>query len=425
MIHYKNIAGLNVFIDRTNNKDITTFRALLPLGSQMNLGPGMSHFYEHCLVSETKELDHDSMLTKLAIYGCAVNAYTSATAVVTFGECLTSYLREVLHQYLLMVYEPKITELTVNRERNAVLQEIAQYATMPMVKFGQRVGEIQGVGEFKYSPLGTAEQVANATMDDFEKIKACIREHNSSIAWFVKTGLNDEELTNVINDALVGVDYQAADNFKANGVVDNVVKFTEPGRDFTYLGDPAEASSFVLGTQGVRKEVYEFDPLRTSILGRIYSEVLAGGLSSPLYKKLREELQLCYMTRLAIQDLGNQHVWSSITVTNRPDKFEVIKEEVDKIITNAADIVTPEMFLAARNPMVVEALSTASSATAGLDEVLEMANNGLSVENFDYEEYAESLKDISLDEFKEFAKDGIVSGETRWFTSIPSVDAQE
>jgi hypothetical protein len=103
----------------------------------------------------------------------------------------------------------------------------------------------------------------------------------------------------------------------------------------------------------------------------------------------------------------------------------VIKEEVDKIITNAADIVTPEMFLAARNPMVVEALSTASSATAGLDEVLEMANNGLSVENFDYEEYAESLKDISLDEFKEFAEDGVVSGETRWFTSIPSTDTQE
>lgn len=93
--------------------------------SYRRLKPGTAHFLEHQLFSSD-----DSLLGRFSKLGSEVNAYTDNTKTVYYMSCIDN-INDNIKLFLNMMQNPHITDKSVNKERDVIIQEIKMYNDNP------------------------------------------------------------------------------------------------------------------------------------------------------------------------------------------------------------------------------------------------------------------------------------------------------
>jgi predicted Zn-dependent peptidase len=238
---------------------------------------GTAHFLEHMMFNGTSNReDSFAISSEIESLGSSFNAYTSARHTVYFVEGLGKFVDNSLDLLTDMV--TNIAFNKIEKERDVILQEFAMTQTNggKMVYNGLKAAAYPG-SALGRETLGTEETITNINVED-------------DLAVYHKANYFTQ---NMIVFCGGNVDH---DEFVKKVKASHVMKLPQGQKV------PTEKAEYVGGTvvipsppKGSVKGRIAFPVKRDErVLSYLLTDVLSGGMSSPLFVEVREKLGLCY-----------------------------------------------------------------------------------------------------------------------------------
>ena len=155
---------------------------------------GVAHFLEHKLF-ETGSIDVMSLFTSL---GCSVNAFTSYNETCYYFKTTNKNIDEPLNLLLDFVQSLEIDEVSVEKEKGIIIQEVKMYDQMPDAKLSNEAySSVYYNFPLKYDIGGDEASVTKITKDELE---SCYKRnyHPSNMILVITSPINPEYLYNLI-----------------------------------------------------------------------------------------------------------------------------------------------------------------------------------------------------------------------------------
>lgn len=255
---------------------------------------GISHFLEHmCFKGTTKRPQASVISTELDGLGAQYNAFTGQEATAYYAKAKNENFDQILDVVADMYLDPIFDANEIEKEKGVIIQEINMYEDTP----SRRVAEffmqlVYGDQPAGWDIAGRKEVIEKITRNDFIKYRG---KHYVPQATIVTI----------------------SGGFKESGLLKKVERYfsaLKPGQKGTKLkvkeaqSRPRESVNFKDSDQthmvmGFRAFGVH-DERRLAL--QVASEVLGGGMSSRLFKKVRDELGAAYYVR-ADADLYSDH----------------------------------------------------------------------------------------------------------------------
>ncbi|XRD25966.1 pitrilysin family protein [Lysinibacillus fusiformis] len=199
--------GLDVYIlpKKGFSKTFVTFttkygsidRTFVPIGQteSITVPDGIAHFLEHKMF----EKEDGDVFQKFSEYGASANAFTSFTRTAYLFSS-TDNIYKSTETLLNFVQEPYFTEVTVNKEKGIIGQEITMYDDQPdwRLYFGT-IENMYHHHPVKIDIAGTIESIDGITTDH---LYTCYNTfyHPSNMLLFVIGAVDPEEMMTFIRD---------------------------------------------------------------------------------------------------------------------------------------------------------------------------------------------------------------------------------
>lgn len=129
---------------------------------------GISHFLEHLMFKGNEQMDARVLSAKLDALGGENNAYTGEEATVYYAASLSESLPELL-ETLTSLMRPALRDADIETERGVILEEIAMYAEEPSVRLSEWLRRQAWTGGLGQSILGTPETVTALSASDLRE----------------------------------------------------------------------------------------------------------------------------------------------------------------------------------------------------------------------------------------------------------------
>lgn len=352
---------------------------------------GQTHLGEHCLVTQTKDLNK----TELSRLVFEKDIYKNAsTGVLTQDMTLSGhkdYVDEMLDLILNFAFEPKFSQDVLDQEKQIVLREIAQKKGDPSYKLWRLVREnIYKLGSKDLCEVsGKEDIVAATTVKDLEKIHQRILKESHFLLSVVGGNVEEEKII------------KAAEKYSKNLKSDQTHPIDQNAenliQDFKYKPIVSElAHDHCVLTLGIPCKInYGNRPIR-----EIFSELFFYFPEGILYKKLREELGLIYsvehyydeslqMLRITlVGEIGNVErlVAETVDILTNPEKY--IKESEVSIIKN---LYVKRQQVASDNPYHPVDFLVNTLMNYGIEQ--------------NYDEYLEEIKNLKFKNILDFGKE--------------------
>ena len=283
---------------------------------------GMAHFIEHMNFKGTSKRDAKQIAEEFDAIGGYLNAYTSKEHTVYSAKVLKEFLPlaiDMLADIMLhSVYDP----LEITKEKNVVLQELAQTKDNPDDLIFEYFSEVSFAGQaVGRSILGTEESIKSFNR---EQIIQFISKHYTAPRIIISAAgnLTHQELMNLINEKFFP--FPASEIIKAENA-----NYTGGHR----LENNLELAQFhlVVGYEGISilsEEYYKLEML---------ANIWGGSISSRLFQEIREKRGLVYSVGSFCQyyiDSGVFGVCLSASSDKVPELLTVLSEEINKITHN-------------------------------------------------------------------------------------------
>lgn len=283
---------------------------------------GIAHFIEHMNFKGTSKRSAKEIAEEFDAIGGYLNAYTSKENTVYSAKVLKEFLPLAIDVLSDIMFNSVYSEEEIEKEKNVVLQELAQTEDTPEEMVFEYFSEVsfanQAVGR---SILGIKENILK----------------------FTRKNIIDFTRTHYIAPKII---ISAAGNFTHQELLDLVTeKFTPfPSVDVvkleeaSYTGghkfehDP-ELSQFhlVVGYEGLSIHSAEYYKLE------MLANILGGSISSRLFQEIRERRGLVYSVGSFCQYFSDSGVFG-VSLSTSEDKIEeslkVLSEEIVKITYN-------------------------------------------------------------------------------------------
>lgn len=283
--------ALGVFVD-VGSRDESTAQA------------GITHALEHMLFKGTKRLNVHRLAEKLDELGGNANAFTSRERTCFHLHVLHEQWREALTLLTDMVREPALPEAEWQREREVIFAEIAMVDDTPE----EWVMDQHIAALFPNHPLG----------------RPVLGNHDALNA------LHAEDLSNYLNDHYSAgrILIVAAGHIDHEQLVDAVASLNwQPVSADAINRQPPAALAH--GLQALPREgeqaqmVLSFPGVRVDAVDRpqawLANQILGGGMSSRLFREVREKRGLAYGVGSHLSTLIDSGIWS-ITCGMEPDR---------------------------------------------------------------------------------------------------------
>lgn len=288
--------GLRVILVPQPGSLATTVMVSVQAGSKYETKDqnGISHFLEHmCFKGTAKRPKPIDISAELDGLGAQSNAFTSQESTAYFAKAKNGNFNEILDVVADMYLNPIFDPNEIEKEKGVIIQELNMYADTPARRvqelFMQLVYGDQPAG---WDIVGRKEVIRKITRNDFIKYRS---RHYVPQATIVTI----------------------SGGFKEKGLMKNIEKYflaLKPGPKSNKLkvkeiqSKPKELVHFKKSDQthlimGFR--AFGIHDKRRLAL-QVGSEVLGGGMSSRLFKKIRDELGAAYYVR-AEADLYSDH----------------------------------------------------------------------------------------------------------------------
>lgn len=299
---------------------------------------GISHFLEHMAFKGTKTRTAKQIAEEFDAIGGVFNAYTSREFTVYYAKVLKEDLTTAVDILADIVQNSTFAEDELEKERNVILQEIAQTNDTPDdIIFDHHQATAYPDQPLGRSILGTPELVSAFTREDLNKY-VNDNYHGNQLYLSAAGYISHEQFVNlakthfadlpkeVVNHSITNK-YQGGENYTEKDLEQIHYIMSFPG--YSYMGD----------------EHYTQHML---------ASILGGSMSSRLFQEIREKHGLAYSVYAfasAFEDCGTFGVYAGAA-----------PEEVEKLVP----LLCQELFKAAENITTEEIDRAKTQVKAGL-----------------------------------------------------------
>ena len=299
---------------------------------------GITHALEHMLFKGTASMDVDRLAEKLDELGGNANAFTSRERTCFHLHVLHEHWREALDILTSMVREPALPEDEWQREREVIFSEMAMVEDTPEEWImDQHVAALFSRHALGRPVLGTHAALNSLSAQD---LRAFLQHHYSA------------------GHILIC----AAGNIEHSVLVDAVgeLRWQSDGEHLKRVKPPAHVSG---GVQSLLREgeqaqlVVSFDGIRVNSETRpqawICNQILGGGMSSRLFREVREKRGLAYSIGSHLSMLSDTGIWS-ITCGMAPERAAESVSVMQDVLANFSSSINIEEVERAKRQLEVQ-----------------------------------------------------------------------
>ncbi len=286
---------------------------------------GISHFYEHMMFDGTKNRPTANAIAKeVDVMGAAFNGHTSDEYTTYAISASENYLPKAIEILGDMISNSLLSEKDISKEKNVISEEIKMYQDMP----GEYVVDIYDQAIFNGDPLsrnviGNYETIKSVCREDLKTFKAKFYIGQNC---FIGLGGNFEkfskdEIIALIEKYLVIGSGRKTDIFPAK-----VLQIKEN----SLIKNTAQ-TNLMIGFLGPAYGSEEYEAFRTMAV------ILGGNMSSRMFNKIREELELAYDIRTEANStttIGTISTQAGVPNEKLVEAVEAIRSEYERIKTD-------------------------------------------------------------------------------------------
>jgi predicted Zn-dependent peptidase len=288
---------------------------------------GTSHFLEHLLFKGSERLSARAIAEAFDAVGARSNAFTSKEYTCYWARLRSADLPLAVDVLGEMLQRPAFRQSEIDSERHVVLEEINMNEDDPTdVAHEQYVTALWGGHPLAPPILGTRESITAMSRDTIHNYWHRRYTPRSTVVAAVGD-LDHDALVSLIADHMGDWQGPAVDRPAITPAIESRVRVRH--RD-------TEQSHIVFGSEGLTRG----DDRRFAVT--VANHVLGGGMSSRLFREIREDRGLAYAVhafRMPFLDTGSVAVYVGTTPSQTFEVLKLIRTELDKIM---ADGITEE-----------------------------------------------------------------------------------
>ena len=314
--------GLRVITERMPSMRSVALGCWVDTGTRDENGneAGVSHFLEHLLFKGSETLSARQVSETFDAIGAESNAFTSKETTCYWARLLDQDLGTGLDVLAEILQRPAFRPHEIDSERQVVIEEINMSEDDPDDLAHENFTSTVFAGHSLERPvLGTRESIRGMTRDDiFGYWK---RRYGARSMVVAAAG-------SVEHDEVVGMIADRFGDWGGEKVPHHhmPVQF-RPG--VTVTNRDTEQAHLVIGGQGLDRG----DDRRWAF--EILNHIMGGGMSSRLFREIREERGLAYAVysfRLAYADTGAWGVYVGTTPSQTDTCLQIVREELAKVV---------------------------------------------------------------------------------------------
>lgn len=282
---------------------------------------GASHFLEHLLFKGTARRSAREIAEAFDEVGGEANAYSAKEYTCFYGRVLDDDLPMAIDVLSDMLTAPLLRHDDVDSERNVILEEIAMHEDSPedLVHdvFIETLYGDHPLGREVMGTVPTVKAISDADLRTFHS-------NHYSPASIVVAAAGSVDHDRVVD--AIGSAFPAAGGAR----VARTGAPPEPASRLRVVGRETEQAHIVIGGIG-----YPRDHPKRFAWG-VLDNLLGGGMSSRLFQEIRENRGLAYAVysyRNMFAETGSWAVYAGTTPANAHTVIDVIKQELDKMLT--------------------------------------------------------------------------------------------
>nr|WP_232805685.1 pitrilysin family protein [Glycomyces xiaoerkulensis] len=289
---------------------------------------GASHFLEHLLFKGTEKRSAEEISRVIEAVGGESNAYTARDHTCYYERVLAEDLPLAVDVLGDAVCGSRIAADDVEVERGVILEEIAASADDPAEQVFEHFNRaLFGDGGLGRDIAGTAESVRALTA---EQVRAFYDRHyvDSNLVVSVAGGIDHDETLKLVREAFAPMrpGPEVPPRRPSGPGYDVAAVDPEP---LVVARDDTEQAHLVVGCRTMSRR----DP-RMYALG-VLDNILGGGMSSRLFRIIREERGLAYTVRSGSAYFGETGLFS-VYAGCSPDKSRRVRDLILAEIERAA-----------------------------------------------------------------------------------------
>ena len=317
--------GLKVLLEQRPGRPVSVgIWARLGSRDESDARAGISHFLEHMFFKGTSNRTAFQISEEVDSLGGYINAMTSKEYTAYYIDVLPQHFERALDILSDMMLHPLFDAVELEKEKGVVLEEIRMQEDSPQDKVFELFSTSLWNSAHPLSRpiIGSAETVSALSRDDLVDHFSHYDADRLTLA--VAGDVDREHLMKVAEEKLGGI--------PAN--INPLPKRTSPAAEarFQLEDRDLQQAHICLGTTGLMRSDPERFPLE------VMSTILGGGMSSRLFKRIREELGLAYSVvgqASYYSDAGFFVIYLGTEPKNAKQALEVCREEIIRMRTEA------------------------------------------------------------------------------------------
>ncbi|RXZ78083.1 insulinase family protein [Paenibacillaceae bacterium] len=343
--------GMTIFTNTIPGSRLVVMHYLIKVGSfyEKKYSAGISHFIEHMLFNGTKNQSKEEILDCIEDLGGEINAYTSLTSTVYHCSLLNEHWKKGLELLSDIVWNSTLPEDSFENEKKVIIQEIRSLNSHPITAVKNAIFQnLFKMNPEKHSVIGTEESVREISLRQLQEYKNSHYIPNRAVL-VISGDIQQSEIAEFLN------------SFSIN---DNNMKTINDIEDDNLFELNSETYKVSKAFEQGCLAIANFSPSKNSVDYYPYlfiESILADGLSSRLYRELRERLGIVYEIGMGHIELNNQGLSVFTALTNK-ENFEEVKEVFFKqAAILKKDLVSETELLRLKNKLLYNLLSSNQS----------------------------------------------------------------
>ncbi len=321
----KTKSGTSLFILNLPHTNAIASGVLIKAGTRDEIWPkeaGLAHALEHMSFQATKKFKNSQEVSSyLEEIGGYLNAFTSQEGIFFHNVVPKEYFERAIISLNELVNNSLIPQDKIKIEMRNIAEEIKMYFDNPVSYINMEALEfIYGKHPLGKNVLGTVKSVLSLKQEDFFNFKR--RYFNSNNYIFVCVGnVKSENALKLFNEYFEKIPGQSNKRLLEEPLKTTKKTLIKTRKDITQ-------TQVLLLTPTVKAKSFEAKVLD------LYSTMLSGGMSFPLFQELRDKRGLCYHTSASLDEFSDSSLFS-IYIGTDPKKYqEAIKVALEIINSN-------------------------------------------------------------------------------------------
>ncbi|MFA5933799.1 MAG: pitrilysin family protein [Candidatus Paceibacterota bacterium] len=317
--------GMRIITVPMKDNPTVTVLVLVETGSKYETKKlnGISHFLEHmCFKGTVKRPTAMAISRELDSLGCQYNAFTSQEYTGYYAKSEKKHFKKILDVVSDIYLHSTFPEAEMEKEKGVIIEEINMYEDMPQSHVQELfLSLLYGDQPAGWSIAGPRENIRKMKRDDFVEYKKMHYVAKATTV-VVSGAITEKEAVKEVEK------YFAPIRVSSKGGKLRV-KDTQSNPQVFVQYKKTDQAHFVLGVRA-----YDILNKKNPILN-VLSTILAGGMSSRLFQKLREEMGVAYYVRSmndAYTDHGFLEISAGVDVKRVPEVVKEILAECTRLI---------------------------------------------------------------------------------------------